>query len=478
MQSRRSFTGALLGLAASHGLTAAPDGPAWMGVAEGGELLRRKKLSPVEWTTACLDRIEKLNPRLNAFITVTAEQALADARRMESELQTGKARGALHGVPFALKDLIDTAGIRTTAGSKLFESRMPERDAEVVRRLKAAGAILLGKLNMDEFAFNFTSETSFFGAIHNPWELARSPGGSSGGSAVAVAAGLCCAALGSDTGGSIRLPAAFTGTTGLKPTYGRISCNGVLPLASSLDHVGPLCRSAADAAIVTVALAGHDQMPAAETILRTRVKQLRLGIPRKLFYEKIDPEVEAAMGRATEVLARLTQGAREVTLPELPMSSEMPIFSVTYSDIIMAEAYAYHERTIKAKPDHYDNRTRTTIESGARVSTPSYIRARRHLDQLRAESGRLFQEADLLITPIAPGAAFRLGDPPDLIYLRNCAPWNVYGLPSISIPCGFAAGKLPVGLQITGSAGREDLALALAHAYQAETNWHRERPAL
>ncbi len=219
----------------------------WMSIEDAAALVRRRKVSPVELTQLCLSRVERLNPKLNAFITVCGEKALADARAAEKEVGAGRWRGPLHGIPIALKDLFDTAGVLTTAASAQYAGRVPAEDAEVVRRLKAAGAVILGKLNMDEFAYNFTSETSFYGPSRNPWDARCTPGGSSGGSAIAVAAGMCFAALGSDTGGSIRLPAAFCGITGLKPSYGRVPAKGVVPLAWSLDHVGPMCRSARDA---------------------------------------------------------------------------------------------------------------------------------------------------------------------------------------------------------------------------------------
>ncbi|MBI4876297.1 MAG: amidase, partial [Acidobacteria bacterium] len=274
MNSRREFVEAALATGAGFSVPAGD--LTRLGVAEAADLLRRKQCSPVELTRACLQRIEKLNPALNAFITVTAEPALAQARTLEAELLRGRSRGPLHGIPMALKDLFDTQGIRTTAGSAQFASRVPAEDAEVVLRLKRAGAVLLGKLNMDEFAYNFTSETSHFGASRNPWNPRRSPGGSSGGSAIAVAAGLCFAALGSDTGGSIRLPAALCGITGLKPSYGRVNARGVVPLAWSLDHVGPMTRGARDAALVLECI-GEPARKAA----RPAAKELRLGVPRR-----------------------------------------------------------------------------------------------------------------------------------------------------------------------------------------------------
>ena len=467
MVSRRAFVESVL---AVRGLRGAGVGIEWMNIAEVSALVRGKKTSPVELTRLCLERIEKLNGRLNAFLTITADRALADAKTLEAEARGGKWRGLLHGIPIGLKDLYDTAGVRTTAASRQWTDRVPSKDAEVVRRLKAAGAIVLGKTNMDEFAYNFTGETSFFGTSRNPWDLRRSPGGSSGGSAVAVAAGMCFAALGSDTGGSIRLPAALCGITGLKPTYGLVSTDGVAPLAWSLDHVGPMCRTARDAAIMLEALSGKALREAA-----VNVATLRLGVPLTVFYDGIDPEVEKAVADATRLLSGMTRGAEAVVLPALPPFPAMPELPDTYSRIISAEAYAFHQDMLRAHPDRYDAGTRKSIEAGAAITTADYILARREMDRLREQAHRWFAGADLLITPTAPGAAFEFGVR-RLAFLRNTAPWNLLGLPSISIPCGFTAGGLPIGFQITGAAGRDDAVLSLAVAYQKTTDWHRRQP--
>lgn len=468
------FIGGLAG-SAVRALRADNEDLCWLTLEQAGEMVRRKKTSPVELTRACLHRIEKLNPSLNAFITVTADTALSQAKEREAELRAGRPRGPLHGIPIALKDLIDTAGVRTTAGSKEWADRIPTKDAEVVRRLKEGGAILLGKLNMDEFAYNYTAETSAYGPSRNPWDRQRSPGGSSGGSAVAVAAGMCFAALGSDTGGSIRLPAALCGISGFKPTYGRVSTHGVAPLAWSLDHLGPMCRTARDAASMFSAMAG---LSSPGRLVDRDIKSVRLGVPRAVFYEKLHPEVESTLVEAVRALGRLTSGVREVRLPELQRSSELSEFPLAYVRIISAEAYAFHEETLKREPSRYDPRTRKTIEAGATITAAEYVHARREMDRLRAESARLFEEADLLVTPAAPAPAFVLGEPAGLIFLRNAAPWNLYGLPSISIPCGFTAGGLPVGMQITGAAGRDDLVLSAAAAYQRVTNWHARHPSI
>src|SRR5258707_5920374 len=275
-----------------------------MSLHEVADLIRKKKVSPVELATACLARIDRVNPALNAFITITAQSGLEQARDAEAEVQRGKWRGPLHGVPIALKDLFDTAGVKTTAASGVFKDRIPTEDAEVVRRLKAAGAVLLGKTNMQEVAFGGTSIVSYFEAVHNPWEHAHIAGGSSDGSAAAVAAELCYGALGSDTAGSIRLPAAHCGIVGLKPTYGLVSTRGVIPLSWSLDHVGPMARTVADTAILLQAIAGYDaqettseemKVPDYSQAIGTKVAFLRIGAPREFFFTTLDPDIETAM---------------------------------------------------------------------------------------------------------------------------------------------------------------------------------------
>lgn len=464
--TRRAVVAAL----AAAGAGAAAE-PAWMGVEEASRALAAKRMSSVELTKACLARIETLNPKLNAFITVMTQQALDEAAARDRERSAGRVRGPLHGVPVAVKDLLDTAGVKTTAGSQHWADRVPAEDAEVVRRLRGAGAVILGKLNMDEFAYNFTSETSYFGVCRNPWDVTRTPGGSSGGSAVAVAAGMCGATLGSDTGGSIRLPAALCGITGFKPTYGRVSAKGCAPLAWSLDHVGPMCRSAADAALVFNAMTD-----APVRLDRRGGKGLRLGVPRALFFEGLDGEVAQGVERAIGELGQGTAGVRDVTLTRVPDSDVLRGFPEPYVTIIGAEAYAFHEPMLKANPDQYHQGTRRSIEGGAGVTTAQYIRARQMTDEARVTCRQWFRDVDLLITPSTVGPAFELGSRADLVYLRNAAHWNLYGLPAVSIPCGFTKSGLPVGVQITGAPGRDDLVLSLAAAYQAATDWHRKRP--
>jgi aspartyl-tRNA(Asn)/glutamyl-tRNA(Gln) amidotransferase subunit A len=453
----------------------------WLSLHEAGVLVRRKTVSPVDLTQACLARIERLNPALNAFITVTADEALRQARDAEAEIRKGKWRGPLHGMPIALKDLFDTAGVRTTAASGVFKDRVPQQDAEVVRRLRAAGAVLLGKLNMHEFAYGATSVATFFGPVHNPWKVDSIAGGSSGGSAAAVAVGLCYGALGSDTGGSIRQPAAYCGIAGLKPTYGRVSTRGVIPLSWSLDHVGPMCRSVGDCALLLQAIAGYDPedsnsvdaaVPDYAQALRTKVSTIRLGLPRKLFFEQVDSEIDAAVNQAIDVLRKLTAGIRDV---QVPAYQPLPVLG--------AEAYAYHAAHMAKTPELYQPATRDRLEIGAKVTAPAYIEARRELDRLRRAIREVFADADVLITPTTPippdtiAGAIKDDVPPRTTpSLRNTSPFDVYGLPAISIPCGFSSSGLPIGLQISGPPFGEPVVIALAHAYEQATDWHTRRP--
>jgi len=411
------------------------------------------KLSPVEHVKRCLSQIEKLNPSLNAMITVMADRALADAKVVENS----KPRGPLWGMPIALKDLYDTKGVRTTAASKQYIDRVPTEDAEVVRLLKAAGAIIIGKANMDEFAYNYTGETSHFGPARNPWNPALSPGGSSGGSAVAVAAGMCFAALGSDTGGSIRQPAAFCGITGFKPTYGRLSTQGVLPLAWTLDTVGPMTRTASDALLLFLAMGGRP----------TPTPAPRFGIPRKPFFDQLDSET----AQIVEAAILQFQGAHDVPFPKIEPSPEVPELTRPYLRVINAEAYAFHKQMLEKSPDNYHPQIRQNIANGAAVTAADYIHSRRELDRWRATANSLFPNVDLLLTPTTPGPAFPLGKPGSLLYLRNTALWNLFGLPAISVPCGFTKNGLPIGLQITGRHGEDSRVLAAAIRFQRGTTF-------
>ena len=461
-----------------------PDELTNLTLSEAAAAVRKRRVSPVELTEACLARIEQLNPRLNAFITVTAEAALAEARAAEASIHAKRWLGPLHGIPIALKDLIDTAGVRTTAASAVFQDRIPQGDAQVVRRLKAAGAVVLGKLNLHEFAYGASGLISHYGAVRNPWSPAHMAGGSSSGSAAAVAAGLCFGALGTDTGGSIRLPSALCGTVGLKPTYGRVSCQGVIPLARSLDHVGPMTRTVLDATLVLQAIAGYDTEDTATQDVPVpdfthtwgrNVASLRLGLPSG-FFADLDPEIRIRVSEAITVLQSLTTNTREVPWTLDPDST-----------VQKAEAYAFHAETIANHPELYSPETLWRLRSGQHITAPEYIEAKRKQAQLQREMGRLFSTVDLLVMPTVPVATPLVADlhpgeqgnlrKTELATLRNTRPFNLSGLPAISVPCGFTASGLPVGLQIAGPPWGEAAVLRLAYAYEQATEWHRHRPA-
>ncbi len=452
-----------------------------LSISELARLLRAKSVSPVEVVRECLARIERLNPRLNAFITVTSDSALSQARKAESEIREGKWRGPLHGIPVGIKDIIDTADAPTTAASLLFKNRRPKEDAEVVSQLREAGAVLIGKQNLHEFAYGGSSIVSCCGEVHNPWNLAHIAGGSSGGSAAAVAAGLGLAAIGTDTAGSVREPAAQCGVTGLKPTYGRVSVKGVIPLAPSFDHVGPICRCVADAAIVLQAIAEEGSkdsraVPDYVSSLKKDSKPLRIGAPRKFFYEDLHPEVAAAMEQALKVLSGMVQEVREIEI-EVPTGRSLQSF----------ESYAYHAEFVERSPELYQPETLRRIKTGAGVTQEDAEALRLKLAQLRREISQVFGEVDLLVTPATPIPAptiAELKQEPDrlrereLLLLRNTRPFNVWGIPAISVPCGFTQSGLPVGLQISGLHWEEGRVLQLAHAYEQATSWHKREPGL
>jgi aspartyl-tRNA(Asn)/glutamyl-tRNA(Gln) amidotransferase subunit A len=452
-------------------------------ILEVSELLRKGSVSPVELTTDCLARIEKLNPKLNAFIAVTAESALAEARQAEAEIRRGDWRGPVHGIPLALKDLIDTAGVRTTAASLLFKDRIPTDHAEVVRRLKAAGVVLLGKQNLHEFAYGGSSMISAFGEVRNAWNAEHIAGGSSGGSATSVAAGLCYGAIGTDTAGSIREPSALCGVVGLKPTYGRVSARGVIPLSLSLDHVGPIAATVADVAAIFSAVAGYDAADRASvnapiedyvSSLQKEMKPLRVGVPRKFFFDDLDPEVASATQRA---LSGLTAMGAEVRDIEMPVPTDRTLQS--------GEAYAFHAEFVARNPELYQPETLRRIRTGQNVSPESLLECRRDLERVRREIASSFADVDVMVTPTTPLAAPTIAElkanpdlirPRELLLLRNTRPINVWGLPAISVPCGFTEAGLPIGLQIIGPHWGEARVLRVAYAYEQATAWHKRRP--
>lgn len=425
-------------------------------ITDASGLLRRKEISPVELTTSCLRRIEELNPQINAFITVLDESALAEARVAEAEIFAGNWRGPLHGIPIGLKDLIDTAGIRTTCGSALFADRIPSEDAEVVRRLKNAGAILIGKQNMQEFAWGGTSASSYFGPVRNPWDTERIAGGSSGGSAAAVAAGMCFGAIGTDTGGSVRQPAAFCGIVGLKPTFGSVSMRGVFPLSPSLDHVGPLCRNVADTALLLQVIGGFDKLELLDAKTRPRI-----GIVRRTFFDDLDPEIESAFNQALKTLRELSADVLEVDLPDTPTAVQAP------------EVYAIHSKYFAESPQLYGRWMRERLQLATATDAVAYNEARQELDRLRKFAGDVFSRVDFLVTPTIPVPPITISEamemspsPAGELWLRNTRPFNAFGWPTISIPCGFTQAGLPIGLQIAGPNFSEASLLSFAHRFE------------
>jgi aspartyl-tRNA(Asn)/glutamyl-tRNA(Gln) amidotransferase subunit A len=454
-----------------------------MSILETADLLRRGLVSPVELTEECLRRIEKQNPSLNAFILVTAESALAEARQAEQEIRAGNIRGPLHGIPIGLKDLIDTAGTRTTAASELFKDRVPTEDAEVVRRLKQGGAVLLGKQNLHEFAYGGSSIISYYGDMHNPWNQAHIAGGSSGGSAAAVAMELCFGSIGTDTAGSVREPASLCGVVGLKPTYGRVSARGVIPLSWSLDHVGPITRAVSDTGVFLQVIAGYDpgdpgsvDVPVSDYTgaLGQDVSGLRIGVPRSFFYEDVDPEISRALEQALQVLGTMVAQIREISL-------QVP----TDRTLQSAESYAFHQQWVEKSPQLYQPETLRRIRSGENVTGEQRAERRRELEVARNSIVTAFADCDVFITPTMPIPPPLIAElkknpetlrPAEIRLLRNTRPINVWGLPAISIPCGFTAAGLPIGMQIVGRHWEETTILALANAYEQATVWHKRKP--
>jgi aspartyl-tRNA(Asn)/glutamyl-tRNA(Gln) amidotransferase subunit A len=462
-----------------------------LSLAEIGERIRRKEVSPVEVTRAYLDRITAYNGKVNAFVTITADEALAAARQAETEVQRGQYRGHLHGVPIGHKDLYYTRGVRTTAGSRVRETFVPEEDATVVARYRAAGAVMLGKLNTHEFAYGPTNEHSMFGPSRNPWDLERITGGSSGGSGAAIALSLCAGSTGSDTGGSIRMPAACCGIVGLKPTYGRTSRHGIFPLCWTMDHPGPMTHTVQDAALMLQPIAGHDARDPATTrrpvpdyaaALTGDVRGLRVGVPTRYFYDRADPVVEQGVRGAVRTLADLGAEVREVDIAHIEHAAAAAL------TIYLAEATAYHEDTLATRPDLYTAQVRGFLELGNYVLAKDYLHAQRYRQLLGRSIAAVFRQVDMLVTPTLPIMATRLwqqtitvrGEEETVFaaLLRNTEPFNLTGLPALAVPCGFSPERLPISMQVVGRPFEEATVLRAGHAYQQATDWHRQRPSL
>ncbi|MFQ5829073.1 MAG: amidase [Candidatus Methylomirabilia bacterium] len=463
----------------------------WKPITELVRLIAAKEVSPVEVVQAHLDRIDALDRRLNAYLTVCRGEALAAARAAEAAVLNGQSVGRLHGVPIGLKDLYATKGIRTTVGSKILADWVPAEDATVVTRLKGAGAVILGKLAMHEFAYGPEGVNPRYGTPRNPWDphTHRIPGGSSSGSGVAVAAGLCAGALGTDTGGSVRIPSALCGITGLKPTYGRVSRTGVLPLGWSLDHVGPMTRSAADSALMLSAMAGYDSkdpttsvlpVPDYTAALTGKVTGLRVGLLRAFFLEAADQEVGQAVEQASKTLERLGAKAQEVTLPTAAHAAAAAIA------ILASEALAYHEPWMKSRPGDYSEDIRQRLQTGAFISATQYLRSQQVRALFRREVDQCLAKLDVLIAPTTSIVAAPVGQTEVTVgnakqdvrgsLVRFTRVFNVSGHPVCSVPCGFSAAGLPIGMQIVGRSFDEATVLRVADAYQRATDWHTRRP--
>jgi aspartyl-tRNA(Asn)/glutamyl-tRNA(Gln) amidotransferase subunit A len=447
-------------------------------IREAADALRARRVSAVELAAAATARITRLKSKLNAFITVTAEQAMAQARQADTELASGRDRGPLHGIPVAVKDLFATRGVRTTCGSKVYEDFVPGIDAAVVERLQAAGAVMLGKLNMHEMAYGITSANPHFGPVRNPWNVEHSPGGSSGGSGAAVAAQMVYAAMGSDTGGSIRIPAAFCGTVGLKPTYGRVSRFGALPLAYSLDHMGPLARSVRDAAIVLNAVAGHDRrdpnssrFPVIDFIPDDgcSIRGLRLGFPENFYFERLDSSVESAVRGVFARAQSLGAAVKPVRVPDIAALNAVGLMIQLAEASAVAEPHLEHRE--KFGPD-----VLALFDQGRLLPATDYLNAQRLRRQMRREFDRLWSEVDCLITPTTPNTAPRIGEKTirlggrdedvRLATTRLVRGINVLGLPALSIPCGLGSNGLPIAVQIIGPAFEEALILRIGAALE------------
>jgi aspartyl-tRNA(Asn)/glutamyl-tRNA(Gln) amidotransferase subunit A len=452
----------------------------YAGIRELAGGYRKREVSPVELTTALLDRIARLDPTLNAFVTLTPERALAEAKAAETALLRGDARPLL-GIPVGYKDIYATRGIRTTAGSALLEHAVPDQDATCVARLQDAGCVMLGKLITHEFAWGIQSPGHRFKPARNPWNLDHIPGGSSSGSGAALAAGLCVGALGTDTGGSIRGPASFSGIVGLKPTYGRCSRAGVATLSWTLDHTGPMARTVEDCAHLLQALAGHDPLdpassraPVADYVgtLGQSIRGLRIGVSRDFFFDGADAEVASAFESAMSTFRGLGADVRDVTIPSI---WDAPSFMV----IMASEAFAYHERDLREQPELYGDLLRERLLSGGLYTGAEYVQAMRLRERLRNEMLDVLSTVDLLATPTSPKPAptfttmwdISLGFP-----RSNTPPFNLSGLPALALPCGFASAGLPLSLQLAGRPFDEATVLRAGHAYQQTTEWHRRRP--
>ncbi len=463
----------------------------YLSLREAADRLRQRALSPVALLDAMVARTAAVEPRLNAYVRPMFDQARAEAEAAEREIAAGQYRGPLHGIPVALKDNYWTRGVTTAAGAKLLADFVPPEDGAVVAKLRAAGAIISGNTNMHELAIGGSTTNPHYGPTHNPWRLDCIPGGSSGGSAAAVAAGCCFAATGTDTAGSVREPAAYCGLVGIKPTYGRVSIRGIMPLSWSLDHAGPLTRTVEDGALVLQAIAGYDPqdqcsadvpVPDFTAELGRGVGGLRLGVPRPYFFDQLDAEVAATVETAIGVLRDLGASVEEVAFERAAWAPALfPLIS-------RPEAASYQEELLRTRPDDYGD-VRVQVELGKLVLATDYLRAQRLRTAMRQELEGLFTRVDALVMPTTRTVAHPIGQPftevagrpvPNTshLWVGLTVPFDLTGTPAVSVPCGFAANGLPIGLQIAGRAWDEATILRIAAAYEAATPWHQQHPSL
>lgn len=462
-----------------------------LSLAEASRLVARKDISPVELVDAALERIDRLNPALRAFISVY-EDARQVAKASEMMIMAGHRLGPLHGIPIALKDNIALQGRRTTAGSKILADWLPDDDATVCARLKAAGGIFLGKLNMHEFAWGGTSNNPHYGAVRNPWDTERFPAGSSGGSGVAVAARMCWGALGTDTGGSIRLPSAINGIVGIRPTYGRVSNKGIIPLAWSMDTAGPMTRTVEDCALMFSAVAGHDpgdpttsQVPVQDYSLRLGqgVKGLRIGVVPGYFFHHLQPPVQRAVQSALADFERLGATIVEVAIDNIHgnISAQLTIES--------CEPSTYHQRWLRERPEDYGDDVRTLLEVGELLLATHYLQAQRYRALLRQEFMDAFKQVDVFVCPTLPFTATKIGETKVMIengvdedmlsaIMQFTGVPSLTGLPSLAVPCGFDDDGLPVGMQLIGRPFDEATLFQAGDAFQSVTSFHQRAPAI
>jgi aspartyl-tRNA(Asn)/glutamyl-tRNA(Gln) amidotransferase subunit A len=461
-----------------------------LSIAAAARALRAREYSPLELTEAYLRRIEALNPKVNAYITVTAERALEDAQRATAEFAAAKVRGPLHGIPVAHKDLYETAGIRTTAGSKIHAHYIPRADATVARKLRDAGTILLGKLNMHEYAYGVTNDNPHYGATRNPWDLQRIPAGSSGGSGAAIAAGLATAVTGSDTAGSIRLPASLCGVVGLMPTFGRVSKAGMMPLSAMLDHAGTLTRTVEDAALMLNAMAGYDPLDAtsvriplddAASGIGKGVRGLRIGVPRGYFFDQLEDDIAAAVEQAIADLRQLGAQVHDMEIAGIPEG-----LGKTFG-LVLAEAQAIHAESLQRCPQDFGADVLDILTSYP-MTTADLLAGLQAAAGLTVSMREALEEVDVLLTATTPITAVRIGQQ-SVRYgnieesvlgamIRCTAPFNVTHLPALSLPCGFNRNGLPIGLQLVGRPFDEVNLLRVGHAYEQATGWHLRVPQL